>query len=81
MRRALEQFIGRKSVQAVVTDISVTAHSLLRALVEQEILESYRSLEVTRDAADPTVVHLSVAIKPIFSVLWVDVTFRVSVKG
>lgn len=81
MRRALEQFIGRKSVQAVVTDISVTAHSLLRALIEQEILESYRSLEVTRDKEDPTVVHLTVAIKPIFSVLWVDVQFRVTTKG
>lgn len=81
MRRALEEFIGRKSVQAVITDISVKAHSLLRALQEQEILESYRNLEVTRDAADPTVVHVSVTIKPVFSVLWISCTFRVTTRG
>ena len=81
MRKALEEFIGRKSVQAVVTDISVKAHSLLRSLIEQEILESYKGLEVKRDANDPTVIHVTVTIKPIFSVLWISVTFRVTTRG
>lgn len=81
MRSALKEFIGRKSVQAVITDISVKAHSLLRALIEQEILESYKGLEVKRDAVDPTVVHVTVTIKPIFSVLWISCTFRVTTRG
>jgi hypothetical protein len=81
MRRVLEQFIGRKSVQAVVSDISITTQALLKALIEQEILESYKSLTVKRDEFDPTVVHVDVAIKPIFSILWIDVTFRVTTKG
>ena len=81
MRRALEEFVGRKSVQAVVTDITVKANSLLRALQEQLILESYRNLEVTRDSVDPTVIHVAVTIKPVFSVLWISVTFRVTTRG
>ena len=81
MRKVLNQYIGRKSVQAVVTDITISANGLLKALIEQEILESFKDLVVTRDAQDPTVVHVSVAIKPVFSVLWISVTFRVTTRG
>ena len=80
-RSALKQFVGRKGVQAIITDITIAVNSLMGSLVSQEILTSFQPPKVVRDATDPTVIHVTVAIKPMFSVLWLDVTFKVSVKS
>ena len=80
-RKDLKQFVGRKNVQAVCTDIAITMNSRLGALISQEILESYKNLAVSRDKNDPTVINVVVTIKPVFSVLWINIQFSVTTRG
>lgn len=80
VRKNLDQFIGRKLLQTALNSISIVTSSTLTALVEQEIIEGYKNLLVESDAADPTVVHVKFAMKPIFSLLWIDCSLTVSTK-
>jgi hypothetical protein len=80
-RKVLDQFVGRKNLQNVLNDIAIVQHSLMKSLIEQELVEAYKSLEVLKDDNDPTVVHVKLAFKPVFSLLWIDVAFRVSTRA
>lgn len=76
-RLNLNQFIGRKLVDSLVTDIQVAANSLLKNLVDQQIIAAYQQLSVKQNANDPTEVDVTVTFKPIFSLLYLSVTFTV----
>jgi hypothetical protein len=78
VRKNLDQFIGRKLLQTALNSISIVTSSTLTTLVSNEIIEGYKNLVVTKDAADPTVVHVAFALKPLFSLLWIDVALTVS---
>lgn len=80
-RKILKQFIGRKGVQSVISDIKITMNALFTDLIARNILEGAKLESVTRDAADPTVIHVKATINPIFSILWISVEFRVRIKG
>ena len=77
-RADLKQFIGRKLVDSLVTDISVVCNSRLVALVNNEIINGYKNLVVKQDPTDPTTVDVTVTFKPMFSLLYVSVTFTVT---
>lgn len=74
----MKQFIGRKLVSSLVSDVTVVANSRLASLVNQQILSGYRGLTVAPDASNPTLVNVSVDIKPMFSLLYIAVTFSVT---
>lgn len=76
-RASLKQFIGRKLVTSLVTDITVVSNALLQSLVAAEIIDGYQNLTVTPNANDPTEVDVAVTFKPIFSLLYAGVTFTV----
>jgi hypothetical protein len=76
-RLTLQQFIGRKLVDSLVTDITVVSNSLLKNLVDLQIVAGYESLVVKQNANDPTEVDVTVTYKPIFSLLYLSVTFTV----
>jgi hypothetical protein len=76
-RSTLQQFIGRKLVDALVTDITVVCNSLLKNLVDGQIISGYESLAVVQNPNDPTEVDVTVTFKPIFSLLYLSVTFTV----
>ena len=80
VRRNLDQFIGRKLMQSTMNSVSIVASSTLKALVEQEIIEGFKNLVIERDQADPTVLHVKFAMKPIFALLYIDVSLTVSTK-
>jgi hypothetical protein len=76
-RSTLQQFIGRKLVDSLVTDITVVSNSLLKNLVDLQIIAGYQNLVVVQNANDPTEVDVTVTFKPIFSLLYLSVTFTV----
>jgi hypothetical protein len=76
-RSTLAQFIGRKLVDSLVTDITVVSNSLLKNLVDLQIVAAYQSLVVRQNPNDPTEVDVTVTFKPIFSLLYLSVTFTV----
>ena len=80
IRSALDPFIGRKNLGALVNDVTVVMNSLMKSYVKQEIIEGYKNLDVQRDINDPTVLNVTVAFKPVFSLLYVNVTLKVTTK-
>jgi hypothetical protein len=80
LRQNLDQFIARKILTSLVNDITVTTHATMKAMIEQELVENYKDLVVTRDAYDPTVIHVSLKFKPVFSLMWLDVNLTVTTR-
>lgn len=80
VRRNLDQFIGRKLLQSAINSVTVVTTSTLKSLVEQEIIEGFKGLQVARDENDPSVLHVKFFVKPIFSLLWIDVSLTVTTK-
>jgi hypothetical protein len=77
-RRDMEQFIGRKFTDSLLSDIKVVANARLRSEVDNNLLKAFANLTVTPDANDPTVVQVAVDIMPIFSLLYINITFTVT---
>jgi hypothetical protein len=77
-RADLQQFIGRKLVDSLVNDITAVCNSRLRSLVSNEIITGYKNLAVIPDPNDPTTVNVTVTVKPMFSLLYISVTFTVT---
>ena len=77
-RADLDQFIGRKFTDSLLSDIKVVCNARLRSEVDNQILTGFKNLQVVPDASDPTVVQVSVDVKPIFSLLYINVTFTVT---
>jgi hypothetical protein len=74
-RDDLQQFIGRKLVDSLVTDIKAVCNARMRTLVDNLIISGYRNLVVTPDPTDPTTVNITVSVKPMFSLLYINITF------
>jgi hypothetical protein len=77
-RADLQQFIGRKLVDSLVNDITAVCNARLRSLVSNEIITGYKNLSVIPDPNDPTTVNVTVTFKPMFSLLYISVTFTVT---
>ena len=77
-RSDLNQFIGRKLVDSLVNDITAVCNARLRSLVSNEIITGYKNLSVVPDPNDPTTVNVTVTFKPMFSLLYISVTFTVT---
>jgi hypothetical protein len=77
-RTGLDQFIGRKFVGTLVNDVTAVCNALLRLLVNQEIIAGYKNLTVIPDPSDPTLLDITVSFQPIFSLLYISVTFTVT---
>jgi hypothetical protein len=81
IRKELNQFIGRKNLGALVNDVTIVMNSVMKNFVQQEIIEAYKGLQVTRNESDPTVLDVTVAFKPVFSLLYINVTLKVTTKA
>ena len=77
-RSDLKQFVGRKLVDSLVNDITAVCNARLRSLVSNEIITGYKNLSVVPDPTDPTTVDVTVTFKPMFSLLYISVTFTVT---
>jgi hypothetical protein len=77
-RGDLKQFIGRKLVTGLTTDIQIVCNSRLTSLANNEIISGYTTPVVIPDPSDPTTVNVTVTFKPMFSLLYISVTFTVT---
>jgi hypothetical protein len=64
-------------VDSLVTDITVVSNGLLKNLQDLQIIAGYENLAVLQNSQDPTEVDVTVTFKPIFSLLYLSVTFTV----
>jgi hypothetical protein len=80
-RADLKQFIGRKMVTSLVTDITTVVNARLSNSVNNEILNNYANLSVTPDPVDPTTIDISYQIMPMFCLLWISVNMSVTITN
>lgn len=78
-RTELKEFIAKKNVKNRLTDIAVKANALMAQFVTDEILSGFKPATVKASATDPRVVDVSIPINPMMSILWINVTFQVSI--
>ena len=74
----MKQFIGRKLVTGLLTDIGVVANSRLTSLSNNNIISGYNPPTVVQDPTDPTTVDVNVTFRPMFSLLYISITFTVT---
>jgi hypothetical protein len=79
-RLGLKQFIARKFTAQLLNDITIVSNSILTSLVGNEILSAFANLSVVASPTDPTVALVTVAIKPIFALKYIQVTFSVATQ-
>ncbi len=77
-RNDLQQFIGRKLVGSLLGSIQLVCNSRLQSLVAAQIINGYSSPVVIQDPSDPTTVDIAVTFQPIFTLLYIGVTFTVT---
>jgi hypothetical protein len=80
-RSDMKQFIGRKLVSGLVTDINVVANARLQSLASPtpgQIINGYNPPNVVQDPTDPTTVDVTITFRPVFSLLYVSIVFSVT---
>lgn len=80
-RADLKEFIAKKNIKNRLTDIAVKVNALMAQLVADEILSGFKPATVTASTTDARVVNVSVPINPMMSILWINVTFPVSIDA
>jgi hypothetical protein len=78
-RADTKQFVGRKMVTSLITDITTVCNARLANSVNNNILTTYRNLSVVPDPIDPTTVNVSAQFKPMFCLLWISINFTVTI--
>jgi hypothetical protein len=77
-RADFKQFIGRKLVTGLLNDITIVGNSRLTSLSNNQIIAGYNPPNVAQDPTDPTTVDVTITFKPMFSLLYISVTFTVT---
>lgn len=77
-RTDLKQFIGRKLVGSILGSIQAVCNGRLQSLVANQIITGYTAPQVQQDQTDPTTVDVSVTFQPVFTLLYIGVTFTVT---
>lgn len=77
-RSDLKQFIGRKLVSSLLGSIQIVANGRLKSLYDASIIQGYTAPVVKQDTTDPTTVRVTVSYQPIFTLLYIGVTFTVT---
>jgi hypothetical protein len=76
-RSQLNQFKGRKEVPGITTTITQVCNSLMSGFVNT-LISAYNPATVTQDPNDPTTIDVTISYRPMFSLLYINVTFTVN---
>lgn len=80
VRNVLSGFVGIKFLAQVLGQIEGQMSEMFKRAVAEQIISSFRGINVALDPDDPTAVLVSAAYRPVFPLLFIRVTFRVSVQ-
>jgi hypothetical protein len=76
-RAALDKYVGMKFLPGILTKIEGTLASLLKKLINQQIITTYTDPVAQISPDDPTVAEVSAGFVPVFPLLYIVVTFQV----
>jgi len=80
VRNVLSGFVGIKFLAGVLGQIEGQMSEMFKRAVSEQIISSFRGVTASLDPDDPTAVLVSAAYRPVFPLLYIRVTFRVSVQ-
>ena len=77
-KRALEIFVGKKSLDGIEKDIESRIAGVMQAYQRQNIIRAFRDITAEIDADDSRVARVSVAYVPVFPLKWLLLTLNVT---
>jgi hypothetical protein len=79
-RAELDPFIGVKFLPQILGQIEGRLAEMFKRSVQEQIITSFTGISVVVDPTDPTAVIVTAFYVPVFPLLYVQITFRVSVQ-
>jgi len=75
-RSTLDQFIGMKFLQGILSQIEGRLARMLQGLVRQQIIAIYTGLKATVDPDDQTTANVEAFYQPVFPLLYIVLSFH-----
>ena len=76
-RNLLGGYIGVKYLPSILPQIEGRVNAMFKALVAEQIIDSYTGIAVRRDPEDPTGMLVECFYKPVFPLLYIQFTFNI----
>lgn len=80
-RAELDPFIGVKFLPQILGQIEGRLAEMFKRAVQEQIITSFTGISVVVDPEDPTAVLVEAFYIPVFPLLYIQITFRVSVQS
>lgn len=75
-RATLDAFVGTKFLNSRTTEVEVAMTSLLKQLLQAEIIGAFTGVQAEVDPNDPTILRFGAFYQPIFPLLYLVLTFN-----
>jgi hypothetical protein len=75
-RSTLDQFIGMKFIQGILSQVEGRLARMLQGLVRQQIIAIYTGLKATVDPDDQTTANVEAFYQPVFPLLYIVLSFH-----
>lgn len=77
-RAVLSAFIGIKFLPGITGQIEGRLSEMFKRAIQEQIISSFTGVKVTMDPEDPTAILVDAYYQPVYPLLYIQVTFRVS---
>ena len=81
VRAVCNPFVGAKFLPQVLGQIEGRLAEMFKVAVNEQLITSFTNVSVTADPTDPTAILVSAYYQPVFPLLYIAVTLRVSSSG
>jgi hypothetical protein len=81
IRAVCNPFIGAKFLPQILGQIEGRISEMFKQAVNEQIITSFTNISVTADPTDPTAIIVSAYYQPVFPLLYIAVTLRVSASS
>lgn len=81
VRAVCNPFIGAKFLPQLLGQIEGRLSEMFKVAVNEQIITSFTNVAVTADPTDPTAIIVSAYYQPVFPLLYVQITLRVSASS
>lgn len=81
VRAVCNPFVGAKFLPQVLGQIEGRLAEMFKVAVNEQLITSFTNVSVTADPTDPTAIIVSAYYQPVFPLLYVQITLRVSASS
>lgn len=79
-RATLDVFVGTKFLSSRVNEVESSMATLMRQLIQEEIIAAFTGISGEIDAEDPTILRVEAFYQPIFPLLYIVITFNLRAR-